>query len=162
MGQWNGPLLLIVYDFFFLIYQTLAWSYWKILNFSLVLNKRDGKKKRYTSVSNRHFSSKLASWDFLRFEYSSSSFLFFQRALLFWNHTATCRGSRPSSNASLSFLSDSSLCSFPKFCSSRLTCSALSFLFLLASEAPFSPPLFFLLRRRFGFLLSPEKQWQTP
>jgi len=120
------------------------------------------KRKKYTSVSNRHFSSKVASWDFLRFEYSSSSFLFFQRALLFWNHTATCRGSKPSSNASLSFLSDSSLCSFPKFCSSRLTCSALSFLFLLASEAPFSPPLFFLLRRRFGFLLSPEKQLQTP
>lgn len=115
--------------------------------------ERDG-----TSVSRRHFSTTVESCSIFNFEYCSSSFLLFHRALLFWNQTATWRGSRPSSEASLSFLSDSNLCSFPKLNSSMLTCSSLSFLFLNPPPPPPPPPsspLLFFLRRLRGFA-SPE------
>jgi len=85
------------------------------------------------------------SWDVFNFVYSSSSFLFFHLALRFWNQTATWRGSSPNSEASLSFLSDSNLCSLPKFISRRLTCSSLSFLFLAPLR---SASLFFFRLRR--------------
>ena len=107
------------------------------------------EKEIYTSDSRRNFSRTTPSWTDFNLLYSSSSFLFFQRALRFWNQTATWRGSSPSSEASRSFLSDSSLCSLPKLSSRRLACSWLSFLFL-APDRLFSPPLFFFRRRR-GF-----------
>lgn len=75
---------------------------------------REREGERPTSDSSRHFSKTVLSCCFFKTEYSSSSFLFLQRALRFWNQTATWRGSRPSSEASRSFLSDSNLCSLPK------------------------------------------------
>lgn len=111
------------------------------------------RRRRFTSVSRWHFWSMVVSWAFLRLEYSCSNVLFFQRDLLFWNHTATCWGSKPSSTASRSFLSDSSLCPLLKFCSRTLTCSSVSLLFLyMPPPAPFSPPLIlFFFRLRLGF-----------
>lgn len=109
-------------------------------------------ERKMTSVSRRHFSTTTDSWSFFKWEYSSSSFLFFHRARRFWNQTATCRGSSPSSDAKRSFLSDSNLCSLPKFVSKRWTCWAVSFLFFAAAAAASDSddPLFFL-RRRLGF-----------
>lgn len=85
--------------------------------------------------------------------------LFFQRALRFWNQTATWRGSRPSSEASLSFFSDSSLCSLPKLSSRRVTCSSVSFLFL--APAPPDSPLLLFLRRRLGLVAAKNKRKQV-
>lgn len=120
--------------------------------------ERRESEERGTSVSRRHFSTTTLSWTIFNLENSSSSFLLFQRALRFWNQTATCRGSNPSSEAILSFLSDSNLCSLPKFNSSWVTCSSLSFLFLAHPPLLSAPLLFFLLRRTFA---SPEHHNQS-
>jgi len=112
-----------------------------------------------TSVSRRYFSMMVVSCWVFSLEYSSSIFLFFHLALLFWNHTATWWGSRPSSEASLAFLSISSLCSSPKLRSRRLTCSSLSnFLFLITTSLVLFLPstLFFFLLLR-GFTVSSKE-----
>jgi len=111
----------------------------------MFLNIQRETRERLTSDSSWHFWTTMLSWAVFNFVYSSSSFLFFHLALRFWNQTATWRGSSPKSEASLSFLSVSNLCSSPKFISRKLTCSALSFLFL----APLTPsPVFFFRLRR--------------
>jgi len=116
-------------------------SVWKDEN----QHERQREGWKWTWVSRRHFSTTTDSWSFFKLEYSSSSFLFFQRARRFWNQTATWRGSSPNSDARRSFLSDSNLCSLPKLVSKRWTCAAVSFLFFATASA--SDPLFFLRRR---------------
>ncbi|RYR17584.1 hypothetical protein Ahy_B03g062289 [Arachis hypogaea] len=56
---------------------------------------------------------------------SLSNCLVFHLALRFWNQTATCLGCKPSSCASFTFLSGSSLFSTSKFFSKAFTCSTL-------------------------------------
>lgn len=63
--------------------------------------------------------------------YSFSMCLDFHRALLFWNHIATCRGCNPNSRAITTFFFGSSFVSDSNITSSDRICSSLNLLMFL-------------------------------
>ena len=83
----------------------------------------------YTSSCRIWFCLETTSYSFLSELYDSSRCFTLHRARRFWNQTATWRGCRRSSFDSFTFLSESSLISSWKLCSSEANCSVVSFCF---------------------------------
>nr|ACN35818.1 unknown [Zea mays] len=90
---------------------------------SFSVNDTTCERRRWLSWRRASWSARRASKEALRRSKSRSSCLVFHRARRFWNHTATCRGCRPSLRASSVLRSGSSLFSSSKLLSSRCTCS---------------------------------------